>query len=49
MMSSRCLGQYKGDLCIIDEILIANLSSAKAPVTRMRFHNRLHRFLVNRR
>ena len=36
-MSSRHLGQYKGDFYIIDEVLIANLSPAKAPVTRMHF------------
>ena len=59
----------QGKLLYIDEVLIANLSPAKAPVTRMRFqnvpfsypcvfkyiqfglrfHNRLHRFRVNRR
>ena len=33
----RHLGQYKGNFYIIDEVLIANLSPAKAPVTRMRF------------
>ena len=36
-MSSRHLGQYKGNFHIIDEVLIANVSPAKAPVTRMRF------------
>ena len=36
-MSSRHLGQYKGNFYIIDEVLIANLSPAKAPVTRMHF------------
>ena len=36
-MSSRHLGQYKGNFYIIDEVLIANLSPAKAPVTRMGF------------
>ena len=36
-MSSCQLGQYKGNFYIIDEVLIANLSPAKAPVTRMRF------------
>ena len=87
MMSSRHLGQYKGNFYTMDEVLKANQSSdilqhsqnrptgdrnlqpAKAPVTRMRFHivtfsnrstlvsifkclrfhNRLHRFRVNRR
>ena len=59
----------QGKLYIIDEVLIANLSPTKAPVTRMRFqivqfsyrcvfksihfgfrfHNRLHRFRMNRR
>ena len=57
-MSSRHLGQYKGNFYIIDEVLIANLLPAKAPVTRMHFqivpfglhfHNRLHRFHVKRR
>ena len=37
-MSSCHLDQYKGNFYIIDEVLIANLSPAKAPVTRMRFH-----------
>ena len=36
-MSSCHLGQYKGNFYIIDEVLIANLSPAKAPVTRMHF------------
>ena len=36
-MSSRHLGQYKGNFYIIDEVLIANLSAAKAPVKRMCF------------
>ena len=36
-MSSRHLGQYKGNVYIIDEVLIENLSPTKAPVTRMRF------------
>ena len=36
-MSSRHLGQYKGNFYIIDEVLIANLSPAKAPVARMCF------------
>ena len=36
-MSSRHLDQYKGNFYIMDEVLIANLSPAKAPVTRMRF------------
>ena len=36
-MSSLHLGQYKGNFYIIDEVLIAILSPAKAPVTRMRF------------
>ena len=39
MMSSRHLGQYKGNFYIIDEVLMANLSPAKAPVTRMSFPN----------
>ena len=30
-MSSRHLGQYKGNFHIIDEVLIANLSPDKAP------------------
>ena len=30
-MSSRHLGQYKGNFYMIDEVLIANLSPAKAP------------------
>ena len=37
MMSSRHLGQYKGNFYIMDEVLIANLPPTKAPVTRMRF------------
>ena len=37
MMSSRHLGQYKGNFYIIDEVLVTNLSPAKAPVTRMCF------------
>ena len=69
MMSSRHLGQYKGNFYVMDKVLIANLPPTKAPVTRMRFkivafsnrstlvclftclrfHNRLHRFRVNRR
>ena len=36
-MSSRHLGQYKGNFYITDEVLIANLSPTNAPVTRMRF------------
>ena len=36
-MSACHLGQYKGDFYIIDEVLIGNLSPAKAPDTRMRF------------
>ena len=36
-MSSRHLGQYKGNVYIIDEVLIENLSPAKVPVTWMRF------------
>ena len=36
-MSSRHLGQYKGNFYIRDEVLKANLSPAKAPVTRIRF------------
>ena len=35
-MSSRHLGQYEGNFYIIDEVLMANLSPAKAPVTRIR-------------
>ena len=38
-MSSRHLGQYKGNFYIIDEVLIANLSPAKAPVTLIAFSN----------
>ena len=30
-MSSRHLGQYKGNFYVIDEVLIANLWPAKAP------------------
>ena len=30
MMSSRHLGEYQGNFYIIDEVLIANLSPAKA-------------------
>ena len=37
MMTSRHLGQYKGNFYIMDEVLKANLSPIKAPVTRMRF------------
>ena len=37
MMSSRHLGQYKGNFYIMDEVLIANLSPTKVPVTKMRF------------
>ena len=37
MMSSRHLGQYKGNFYIMDEVLRANLPPTKAPVTRMRF------------
>ena len=36
-MNSRHLAQYKGNFYIMDEVLIANLSLTKAPVTRMRF------------
>ena len=36
-MSSHDLGQYKGNFYIMDEVLMANLPSTKAPVTRMRF------------
>ena len=36
-MSSRHLGQYKGNFYIMDKDLIANLPSTKAPVPRMRF------------
>ena len=35
MMSSRHLGQYKGNFYTMDEVLIANLPPTKAPVTRM--------------
>ena len=37
MMSSRHLGQYKGNFDIMDEVLMANLPPTKAAVTRMRF------------
>ena len=37
MMSSRHLGQFKGNFYIMDEVLIANLPPTKAPVTRMGF------------
>ena len=36
-MSSRHLGQCKGNFYIMDEVLIANLSPTKAPVTRTGF------------
>ena len=36
-MSSRHLAQYNGNFYKMDEVLIANLSPTKAPVTRMRF------------
>ena len=36
-MSSRHLGQYKGNFYIMDEVLIANLPPSKALVTWMRF------------
>ena len=49
MISSRHLGQYKGNFYTMDEVLIANLPPTKAPVTRLRFHNRFHRFRVNRK
>ena len=37
MMSSRHLGQYKGNFYIMDEVLIAKLLPAKASVTRVGF------------
>ena len=37
MMSSRHLGQEKGNFHIMDEVLMANLPPTKSPVTRMRF------------
>ena len=37
MMSSRHLGQYKGNFHIMDEVLIAKLLATKAPVTSMHF------------
>ena len=37
MMSSRHLGQYKGNFYIMSEVLRANLPPTKAPVTRMGF------------
>ena len=37
MMSSRHLGQYKGNFYIMEEVLIANLPPTKAPHTRTRF------------
>ena len=37
MMSSRHLGQYKGNFYIMDEVLMANLPPTNAPVTRMGF------------
>ena len=37
MVSSRYLGQYKGNVYIMDEVLIANLPPIKASVTRMGF------------
>ena len=41
MMSTRHLGQYKGNFYIMDYVLIANLLPTKAPVTRMHgFSNR---------
>ena len=36
-MSSHHLGQYKGNFYIMDEVLIVNLPSTKAPVTQIRF------------
>ena len=33
MMSSRHLGQYKGNFYKMDEVLIADLPPTKAPVT----------------
>ena len=36
-MSSRHLGQYKGNFYRMDEVLMENLPPAKALVTRMRF------------
>ena len=36
-MSYRHLGQYKGNFYIMDEVLVANLSPTKTPLTRMRF------------
>ena len=38
MMSSRQLDQYKGNLCIMDEVLNGKLAPTNAPVTRMCFH-----------
>ena len=38
-MSSRHFGQYKGNFHIVDEVLIANLSPAKAPVYTDAFSN----------
>ena len=37
MMSSRHLGQYKGNFYIMDEVLMANLLPPKTSVTRMGF------------
>ena len=39
-MSSRHLGQYKGNFYLIDEVLIANLSPTKAPGYTDAFSNR---------
>ena len=36
-MSSRHLGQYKGNFYTMDDVLIANLPPTKAPVTQMCF------------
>ena len=37
MMSSRHLGEYKGNFYTMDEVFIADLLPTNAPVTRMRF------------
>ena len=37
MMSSRHLGQYKENFCIMDKVLMANLPPTKAPVAMMCF------------
>ena len=37
MVSSRHLGQYKGNFYRMNKVLVANLPPTNAPFTRMRF------------